>query len=284
MSLAVRQERGLETSQGFSHDQIDILKNSICRGVSDDEFKIFLMACQKTQLDPFMRQIYAVKRKSKKPDGSWGETMTIQTGIDGFRLIAERTEKYAPGPKPTYEYDENGKLISATAYVKKLTKDGTWHIVEAEAHFDEYVQTYNDKQSGEKKSNDFWTTKGRIMLAKCAESLALRKAFPAEMSGIYTKEEMEQANTLDATPKPLNPTLSPEQADELKMILDECETRYQDWFYDTIKKQYQTDNLNELPVQIFQRMKTAATKNMEENHSKQRQEFSYQEQNVVEVQ
>ena len=95
--LAISNHHEVQASHSnhFTQKQIDILKNSLYKGVSNEEFEIFLMACVKTQLDPFMRQIYAVKRKAKKPDGSWGEAMTIQTGIDGYRLIAERTGRYA---------------------------------------------------------------------------------------------------------------------------------------------------------------------------------------------
>jgi phage recombination protein Bet len=250
-------------SQGhFNQKQIEILKNSICKGVTNDEFEIFLMACVKTQLDPFMKQIHAVKRKCKKPDGSWGETMTIQTGIDGYRLIAERTGFYAPGQEPTYVLDEAGKLVSATAYVKKQTADGTWHSVSASAYMEEYCQYFVDKSTGEKRPSGMWSTLPRTMLAKCAESQALRKAFPAEMSGVYTKEEMAQADVEIAK-------ISLEQAAEIEMILGDCDEKYRDWVFSTIKKQYKIDALIDLPLEIFDRIKTAALKNMQENHARQ---------------
>lgn len=266
MAIVSQNESVIVNQSHFSGKQIDILKNSICKGISNEEFEIFLMACAKTQLDPFMRQIYAVKRKSKKPDGSWGETMTIQTGIDGYRLIAERTERYAPGPEPTYIMDEKGNLISSTAYIKKQTKDGTWHTVSASAYLDEYCQTFVDKATGEKKPTGMWVNMQRTMLAKCAEAQALRKAFPAEMSGVYTKEEMQQAD-VDVTPK-----ISLEQAAELDKILDQCDDKYTKWVYDYIKKQYNTENLSELPLDIFERMKAAAIKNMEANYAKKKEE------------
>ena len=148
------------------------------------------MVCKKTGLNPFAKQIHAVMRKTK--DGH--NTMTIQTSVDGFRLIADRTGCYAPGREATYEYNDKGDLVSATAYVKKMTKDGTWHEVSANAAWDEYAVYYNEKPS------TFWAKMPRVMLSKCAESLALRKAFPAEMSGIYTREEMQQADN-DARPE-----------------------------------------------------------------------------------
>ncbi len=262
----------LTTTQEFQHlparefnpKQIEILKNSICKGLSNEEFEIFLMSCQKTQLDPFMRQIYAVKRKCKKADNTWGEVMTIQTGIDGYRLIAERTGCYAPGPEPTYTLDNNGQLLSATAYIKKQTRDGTWHIVSASAYLDEYMQSYTDRQTGEKKPTGMWVNMQRTMLAKCAEAQALRKAFPAEMSGVYTKEEMSQAD-IDHMTK-----ITLEQTAELQTILDDCEPEYKKWVLEYIKKKHNAPNLSDLPADLYERMKKAALENMEIHYQKQR--------------
>lgn len=246
----------------FSQKQIDILKNSICKGVSNEEFDIFLMACTKTQLDPFMRQIYAVKRKCKKPDGSWGESMTIQTGIDGYRLIAERTERYAPGPEPTYTVDAHGNLMSATAYIKKQTKDGTWHTVSASAYIEEFCQRKNDGSP-----IGMWANMPKTMLSKCAEAQALRKAFPAEMSGVYTKEEMQQADVEDLTPR-----ITLDQAAELQMILDDCDSTYRDWAVNHLKKQYQIESIANLPLELFDKVKKASINNMEKTRAKQIQE------------
>lgn len=240
----------------FSTRQLDILKNSMCRGLSDDDFEVFLMACSKTKLDPFMKQIYAVKRKSKKPDGSWGEMMTIQTGIDGYRLIAERSKKYAPGPEPTYVCDDKGGVLCATAHIKKLTSDGTWHSVSSSAYIEEYCQTFVDRSTGEKKPIGLWATMPKTMLAKCAEAQALRKAFPAEMSGVYTSEEMMQADT----------SMSLEQACELYELLDQCDEKYREWVYAHIGKKYKTDKFEALPVEIYSRIKVAANKNILKNN------------------
>jgi hypothetical protein len=120
-----------------------------------------------------MKQIYSIPR---------GGQRTIQISIDGFRVLAERSGKYAPGKEPTFTYDKDNKLLSATAYVKKQSKDGTWHEVSACAYFDEYSV-----------GTPFWKKMPHNQLAKCAESLALRKAFPAELAGLYSNEEMDQA-------------------------------------------------------------------------------------------
>jgi len=263
--LQIQEEQSHVLTHQFNHKQIEILKNSICKGVSIEEFETFLMACTKTGLDPFMKQIYAVKRKSKRPDGSWGDTMTIQTGIDGYRLIAERTGRYAPGPEPTYTYDQEGRLQAATAYIKKMTRDGTWHLVSASAFYDEYCQKKSDGTP-----MGLWATMPRTMLAKCSESICLRKSFPAEMSGVYTKEEMAQAEVII-------PKMTLEQVADLQMILDECEDLYRKWVYEHLRKSYKTDNLSDLPADLYEKIKQAAVKNMEENHTKQKSKYKEEE-------
>jgi phage recombination protein Bet len=143
----------------FTPDQIQLLQATICRGSTSDEFQLFLHACKKTGLDPFMRQIYAVKRWDS---GLKREVMAIQVGIDGFRAIADKSGNYAPGKETTFTYDKDGILVSATAFVKKQTKDGTWHEVAATAHYNEY---YGKTKDG--TATSMWATKPHIMLGKC---------------------------------------------------------------------------------------------------------------------
>ena len=173
------------TVMEFAPDKLQLIKDTICKGSTNDEFQLFIHACKRTGLDPLMKQIYAVKRWDSNLKR---ESMTIQTGIDGYRLIAERTGRYCPGREPTYQYDAQGGLVSATAYVKKQTLDGTWHEVPATAFYNEFCQ-----RTKEGKPAAMWMKIPHIMLAKCAESLELRKAFPGDVSRIYTKEEMQQA-------------------------------------------------------------------------------------------
>lgn len=160
----------------FNGEQLAIIKNMFCSNATDMEFKLFIEMAKALGLDPKKREIYFIKYgqgEKAKP--------TMIVGIDGYRKIAERSGKYIPGREPTFTY-KNNQLFSATAYVKRLGPDKNWHEIGATAILSEY-----DAGQGQ------WKKMPHAMLAKCAESLALRRAFPSEMAGTYTEEEMEQA-------------------------------------------------------------------------------------------
>lgn len=203
MSLALMDNNSIT----WTEDDIKLIQDLYCKNCNEMEFKHFMHVCKVTGLDPRRNQIYAIKR---------GTRMTIQTGIDGFRLIAERTGKYAPGKEPSFTYDSQGKLVSATSYVKKMTPDGTWHEVSATAFWNEYVVEYNGKPS------QFWAKLPHQMLAKVAESICLRKAFPADYSGLYTTEEMAQADNEEIN---ISPQIEPEAPKQIEqdMTLEEVQ-------------------------------------------------------------
>ncbi len=224
MTALAKIEKFETQTKTFDQSQVDLIKNTFCKGLLDEEFQLFLQVCKKTGLCPFSKQIYAVKRNDKKLGR---EVMTIQTSIDGYRLIADRTGCYCPGREPTFQYDKNGQLLSATSYVKKQTRDGTWHEISAIAFFSEYAQGFKDFNTGSKKLTAFWLDMPHNQLAKCAESLALRKAFPAELSGIFTKDEMNQSEDSHSTDaaRYANPNVKPlymeENQSSLLMVLEE---------------------------------------------------------------
>lgn len=176
---------------------------------SDANLAVFFHQAQRTGLDPFVNQIYMIERQ-----GKW----TIQTGIDGFRLIARRTvdrtgESF--GQKPDMWCGKDGQwrdvwLESTPPAAAKHTVVRNGEEFTAVALFDSYAGRKRDGNL-----NSMWTSQGPHMIAKCAEALALRKAFPQDLSGLYTADEMAQADNgqqaVSRAPQQARTTRRPQQ-------------------------------------------------------------------------
>jgi phage recombination protein Bet len=188
--------------RSMTDDQVALVKRTICRDGTDDDLKLFIGICNATGLNPFLKQIYAVFRKEKGRDA---KSMTVQTSIDGLRLTADRSGKYT-GQMPPQWCGEDGvwrevwldaKNPPAAARVGVLRSDFTQpcYGIATWASYAVWEKEWSNGQpTGRMKLGQFWERLGPEMLAKCAESLALRKAFPAETSGLRSDEEMAQSD------------------------------------------------------------------------------------------
>lgn len=198
-SLAISNEQ-----DGFTDKQIAALKQLGVKDASPGDLAVFFHQAQRTGLDPFAKQLYLIGRWSRE-----GTKYTIQTGIDGYRLIARRAVDRTGetlGYEDTQWCDEHGNwtdvwLSSKPPAAARVVVVRNGARYPGLALWSEYVQTTKDGSP-----NSMWQRMGAGQLAKCAEALALRKAFPQDLSGIYTMEEMGQSdNAPAARPQPVKP-------------------------------------------------------------------------------
>lgn len=190
-------------------DQKHLLTDTIAKNATDDELELFLYQARAKGLDPFSGQIWFVKYDPNKAG-------TIMTGVHGLTLIAERTGTYA-GIAGTWWCGPDGQWseiwlktdppAAAKVTVRKLMVSGNMIDTTAVVMWDEYGKPGRAK---DRSGRGTWHTLPATMIAKVARAHALREAFPAEMSGLYTREEMDQAEPVHAQVRELPSPPSPD--------------------------------------------------------------------------
>jgi phage recombination protein Bet len=145
---------------------IETLKKTVAAGASAEEFAMFTQFCKSTGLNPFKKEIWFIKTQNR---------VQLMTGINGYWAIANKHPQF-DGTEQEIATTPQGDIVSATCKVYR--KDRRFPSVGI-ALMKEY-----------KKSTPIWSQMPSVMLMKCAESIALRKAFPQELNGLYTEEEM----------------------------------------------------------------------------------------------
>lgn len=181
---AKEEKQEIATENQFSEETLNLIKRTVCKDATNDEFQLFVAQCKRTGLDPFSRQIYFAKDKSGK--------VQMQSTIDGFRVVANRNPNYA-GQTPTLWCGKDGewKDVWLSDDYPSAAKVGVHRHdfkepMYATALWKEYAPYFNNNLSFA------WKQRPALMLAKCAEALALRKACPNELSGLYTNDEMKE--------------------------------------------------------------------------------------------
>lgn len=198
----------------YSPKQIDLIRRTVAKDCDQAELDQFIHICRAVRLDPLRRQIYAFVFNKDNPKY---RQMTVVTAIGGYRSIAERTKAYRPDDRaPRFEMGEKDAaknplgLIRCEVTVYKHAH-GEWFPVVGEAWWDEYVPLKDGAIESRKTG---WVKMPRIMLAKCAEANALRKAWPDDFAGVEVEEEIDR-RMIDITPS----EAADEAATEAKLAL-----------------------------------------------------------------
>lgn len=196
----------------FAPSQISLIRRTVAKDANENEFDTYLEMCKARGLNPILRHAFCFIMNKDKPAK---RQMVVVVSREGQRCLAERTKAYRPDEKaPRFEIDPALKdaatnpagLISAEVSVYKHSH-GEWFPVTEVAYYEEYAPIKeiweNDKPTGRfalDKTKDGWRKMPRIMLAKCAEMAALRKAFPDDFAGLYAEAEMDRGEVLDLSP------------------------------------------------------------------------------------
>ena len=154
-----------------------VIKSVIFPDATDPELDLFIYHCQRLGVHPMDKMIHPIKRQGK---------ISFQSSIDYFRSESESAGDYLGMKPPVFELDENGRLDSATITVLRDVR-GMETEFTSTAYWAEFKPA---------PPNDFmWNKMPRHMLAKCAEALARRLAWPKRFADLYTPEEMAQADS-----------------------------------------------------------------------------------------
>lgn len=172
----------------YSREQIDLIRDQIARNATDGELALFVRTCERLRLDPFAKQIHFVKRWDSALKRDVG---AAQTSIDGFRVVAERTGEYEGQTEPEWCGDDgvwrpvwlhdDPPAAARVGVHRRGLRGPIWGI----ATYRSFVQTTREGTPAA-----MWRRMPDVMLLKCAEAQALRKAFPNDLSGIYTDDEI----------------------------------------------------------------------------------------------
>lgn len=197
--------------------RLKLIRDTVAKDCNDAEFNWFIDICRHTRLDPLRRQAYAFVFHKDNPKK---RQMVPVTAIGGFRAIAARTGAYRAdnrAPRITYNDDLKGPLnplgIERAEVSVYQHAHGEWHEIVGEAYWEEFApivdewvedqETGRNRKSGKRHldpKKDGWTRMARVMIAKCAEASALRKAWPDDLGNLYENSEIDRSQVLDLTP------------------------------------------------------------------------------------
>jgi len=184
-------------SVAVTADEVALVRETVAKGATDAELKLYFYDCQRQGVHPLDRLIHFTKR---------GNKYTPVIGIDFMRTRAADSGEYAGSDDAAFTGKQKADDWAATVTVWRIVQ-GQRCAFTATARWSEYKPD----------AAHMWARMPHTMLAKCAEALALRKGFPRQLAGLYAQEEMAQAdrpsNGNGHGPRPV--VVEPETLDEL---------------------------------------------------------------------
>lgn len=193
---------------GFTDVQLSVLRQLGVEDAPEGDIQLFFHQAKRTGLDPFHKQIYMIGRRtnikrfdedSRQWVDNWQTVYTIQTGIDGYRVLGHRTarnrgdevEVKAPlwrGRTTGWDDVWLGAADNPPAAAKVcIVVNGQSYV--ATAMYAEYVQTSG--RGDNEKPNKMWRKMPANQLAKCAEAAAWRLAYPSDFSGMVLEDAVQ---------------------------------------------------------------------------------------------
>ena len=231
----IQNKQPLAQARDYTSSQLALIRQTVAKDTTVDEFNMFVEICKRQNLDPFRRQIYALVFNKDKPTK---RQVAFVTGIDGYRAMAKRTGTYRPSDEDAiFDVSEEAScpdsnpagIVSCTHKVYQFGPDKKWYPIVATVKWAEFAPIYEEKEfvtvldddgnavlqtegnyAGRPKkelrptgkvtlTKENWRKMPFVMIAKCAEAQALRKGWPEEMGGFYVAEEMDSAILEDQT-------------------------------------------------------------------------------------
>jgi phage recombination protein Bet len=198
----------LPQQEAYNREQIELIKNTVAKGATDDELKMFTNIAQKYGLDPFIKEIWFIKRakKVKGRDGNWdyprlpngeidyrdAETL-IMTSRDGYLKIAQRDPEFdgiigfPVKEGDDFQIDAQNYHVTHKFGAKRGKIIGAWSKVDHKHR--KPVIVYADFVEYNAPNSTTWKQYPSAMIQKVAEVLALKRQFG--ISGLVTREEMK---------------------------------------------------------------------------------------------
>lgn len=181
--------------RGITEPQWRTAMNSLFPGAKPESVIMVFDYCKARGLDPLKKPCHIVPMQVKTQEGDYVWRDVIMAGIYEYRTTATRTGLYLGHSEPEYGPDADFLGVVAPSFCKIVVyrwNDKAKMRAEypVKVKFAECCGTAKDRKTGDPYVNGRWTKAPEQMLTKCTEAAGLREAFPDELGGTQTADEM----------------------------------------------------------------------------------------------